>query len=240
MVPELAGCVRHGVYFPNGMHTIDPYAVTQRLFRAFLKSGGVYHRERVLMLEHKATHIKRIRTNAGLYKVGKVVLATGYQSARILRPLNFKVPIIAERGYHIEVTHKPLSFDMPIGAYERGFYITPMTSGLRLAGTTEFSSADHNENPNWRRSIILKRHIKTLMPGVTGKETSHWMGHRPTLPDFLPVLGKVPVLENLYLAFGHQHLGLTLAPTTGDILADIMAGRKPSIDLAPFDIKRFQ
>ncbi len=240
MVPELAKSIRHGAYYANGMHTTNPYTLTKRLFEAFLKDGGKFLKERVLFLEHKATYIKRVRTNGALYAVGKVVVTTGYQSGRILTPLNYRVPIIAERGYHIEVTHKPLKFDMPIGVYERGFYITPMDSGLRLAGTTEFSSAAHNENPNWRRSIILKRHIKELMPGITGKETSRWMGHRPTMPDFLPVLGKSPKLDNLYLAFGHQHLGLTLAAITGDIMVDVLAGRKPSIDLAPFDIKRFQ
>jgi D-hydroxyproline dehydrogenase len=90
------------------------------------------------------------------------------------------------------MSHRETRLNMPVGAHERGLYITPMSSGLRLAGTTEFSSAEHDAAPNRARADILKRHIGETMPGLAIEETNRWMGHRPTLPDFLPLLRTAP------------------------------------------------
>jgi D-amino-acid dehydrogenase len=153
--------------------------------------------------------------------------------------IGVRAPLGAERGYHVVVDHKPLGFDMCLGSHERGFFITPMDGGLRLAGTVEFSPAGKILAANWKRADILKTHVAELLPGVAGEETGRWMGHRPTLPDFLPALGHAPGLENLYLSFGHQHLGLTLAPVSAEILSGLVAGGKTALDISPFDILRF-
>ena len=94
----------------------------------------------------------------------------------MLKPLNLNVPIVAERGYHVEVSHGELSFDAPIGLHERGFYMTPMHSGLRLAGTTEFSSADRDAPPNWDRAALLRRHVEAILPGVAREQTGPLCG----------------------------------------------------------------
>ena len=239
MVPELSSSVRHGVFSPNGMHVTDPLSLTTEIFNHFQRDGGQFVNGKVTSFETDGKVIKALVTDKGRHKAGAVALAAGHKSASLLKPFGLKVPLVAERGYHIMVDHKPLKFDKPIGVHERGFYITPMTGGLRLAGTVEFSRAEKDPPPNWKRADILKTHINELMPGIAGKETSRWMGHRPTLPDFLPVLGKTPGVKNLYLSFGHHHLGLTLAAISARIMAGVILAGKSPLDISPFDIKRF-
>lgn len=239
MIPELSPAVTRAVFYPNGFHVRDPHAIVKKIFDAFIADGGTFHRERARFLEHDADTIHTVLTNRARYKVDAAVVTAGYQSAEFLRTLNFRVPLVAERGYHVVMDHKPLKFDMCFGSHERGFFITPMATGLRLAGTVEFSPASKNPPANWKRADILETHVTELLPGVCNEEKTRWMGHRPTLPDFVPVLGQARELKNLFLSFGHQHLGLTLAPTSADILAELISTGKTSLDLEPFDIMRF-
>lgn len=239
MVPELSKNVRYGIFAPNGIHIIDPYRLTKKIFQNFQNDGGQLVGEAIMALEQNGKKISALITASGRHEVGSVVLAAGHKSAALLKPLGFKIPLVAERGYHVMLDHRPLKFDKPVGSHERGFFITPMTEGLRLAGTVEFCRAEKDAPPNWKRADILKTHINELMPGVTLKETSRWMGHRPTLPDFLPVLGRAPGFNNLYLSFGHQHLGLTLATISADTLTALILSGKSPVDISPFDIKRF-
>jgi glycine/D-amino acid oxidase-like deaminating enzyme len=237
LVPELAPAIHGGVFFPEGMHTPNPFKIVESLFNTFTAEGGAFVRERVLALNGDGTCIT---TGSQTYTTDAVVMAAGHRSGALLRPLGFRVPLIAERGYHVEVKHPRLKFDLPLGFYERGFYITPMASGLRLAGTVEFSSAEQDHEPDWRRADLLARHAAALLPGVPGKETGRWMGHRPTLPDFLPVIGRAPGSRGLYLAFGHQHLGLTLSMATAGLISSLIAAGKTAIGLEPFALERFQ
>ena len=158
----------------------------------------------------------------------------------MLERIGLHVPMSAERGYHVEMTHDEISLDCPLGFHERGFYITPMKSGLRLAGTTEFTSATTDPAPNWKRADILKAHVQDLLPNIAKEETHRWMGRRPTLPDFLPVLGTAPNNKNLFLCFGHQHLGLTLSAVSAELMVALVNRATPAVDLTPFAIERFQ
>jgi D-amino-acid dehydrogenase len=112
-----------------------------------------------------------------------------------------------------------------------------MASGIRLAGTVELAAAD--APPSWARADLLTRLARDLFPGLTGRETSRWMGLRPTLPDYLPVIGRAPRQRNLYLALGHQHIGLTTAAMTARLIGDLVAGRTPEIDISAFAAGRF-
>lgn len=239
-IPEIAASVRHGVFYPDGMSTVNSLALTAAIFERFIADGGTFLQTRVVSLRREGARISALETTSGEQHADQIVIAAGHLSGRLLKPLAVRVPIVAERGYHIEMAHDEISFDMPVGAYERGFYMTPMTSGLRLAGTSEFSSADHDEPPNWARADILERHVRELLPGVTKTETGRWMGHRPTLADFLPALGPVPGFDNLHAAFGHHHLGLTLSAITGEILGELLSGGTPPIELSAFSLARFQ
>ncbi len=239
MIPELSSHIKHAVTYPAGMHVVNPYSITTNIFDRFVSDGGEFTKERIAVLEPTDTAVKTTSEAKAMRQFHAVAVSAGHLSGRLLKLLGYKVPIIAERGYHLETSYQKTSLNMPVGAYERGFHITPMSSGLRLAGTVEFSSADHDEEPNWDRAEILKTHIDEIAPGLAGAETSRWMGHRPTLPDFLPVLGRAPRHKNLFLAFGHHHLGLTLAPITATIMSELVAGARPSIDLEAFSLRRF-
>ncbi len=239
MIPELGPKVTKAIYYPNGFHVRDPYRVTKKIFDNFIKAGGRYFAEKVTAFDQEGGVLKAIISDKGRHQVDAAVLCAGHQSGGLMNTLGVKTPLVAECGYHVVLDHKPLEFDMTLGSHERGFFITPMDGGLRLAGTVEFSPAGKDLSPNWKRADILKTYAAELLPGVATEETGRWMGHRPTLPDFLPALGHAPGIENLYLSFGHQHLGLTLAPVSAEILSDLIASGKTALDLSPFDIRRF-
>jgi D-amino-acid dehydrogenase len=129
------------------------------------------------------------------------------------------------------------SITRPVTAFERSFVMTPMAGGLRLAGTVELAGLDAPENPE--RADILYQHAETLLPGLNREDATRWMGCRPSLPDSLPVIGPSPNSDAVYFAFGHQHLGLTQAAITAEIIGTLVHGRDSEIDLAPFRVDRF-
>lgn len=240
-IPELATGIKHGVFYPAGMSVINSLSVTQAIVSRFIEDGGVLHQAEVTGLDISDNDriVLRLKADAAV-TFDKVIIACGHLSGKLLEPMGYRVPMVAERGYHLEMSHQELSFDMPVGLHERGFYMTPMTSGLRLAGTTEFTSAGDDPAPNWKRAVLLRKHAEEILPGVTQTETGRWMGHRPTLYDFLPVLGQVPRQRHLYCAFGHHHLGLTLSAISAEIMAEIILGKHAPVDLKPFSLARFQ
>jgi len=166
-----------------------------------------------------------------------VLVAAGAASGELMRPLGHRVPIIAERGYHIQAPASRWPEDMPPVVFEdRSMIVTRFRGTLRAASFVEFGALSSPPDPRkWAR---LRRHAAELgLPFDT--EPMPWMGARPTLPDYLPAIGRSRRAANLFYAFGHQHLGLTLGPLTGEAVAAIMHGKEPAFDLTPFDLKRF-
>jgi len=154
--------------------------------------------------------------------------------------VGFNVPLAAERGYHLMVPYKDRKppVRVPVIGASPEFVITPMANGLRLAGTVEIAQPDRP--PNWRRAKMLKRLAEELIgPLEIPEDAPMWMGCRPTLPDSLPAIGRLPGAPAIIAAFGHQHLGLTLAAITGEIVASIASANPAPVDLAPFSIERF-
>lgn len=167
-----------------------------------------------------------------------VVVAAGVGSGRLLEPFGYKVPIIAERGYHIQTAATEWPVDLPPVVFEdRSVIATRFRSGLRVASFVEFSRSDSPpDRRKWRR---LRQHVTEL--GLSFNEpVAEWIGARPTLPDYLPAIGTSRRARNLFYAFGHQHLGLTLAAVTGEAIAALVVGDEPPIDVAAFDLERFQ
>jgi D-amino-acid dehydrogenase len=151
--------------------------------------------------------------------------------------LGHRVPIVAERGYHIQSATAPWSADLPPVVFEdRGVVVSGFTSGTRASSFVEFTRPDAPPDPRkWAR---LRRHVAEL--GLTfGDDTTTWYGARPTLPDYLPAIGRSAKHPHVLYAFGHQHLGLTLGPITGEIVGDLAVGAPPRVDLAPFAVERF-
>jgi D-hydroxyproline dehydrogenase len=166
------------------------------------------------------------------------VVCAGAASGDLMRPLGHAVPIIAERGYHIQSRAAAWPVDLPPIVFEdRAVVATGFRSGLRLTSVVEYAHRHAPADPRkWQR---LRAHAAALgLP--MGDDVTQWMGARPTLPDYLPAIGHSHRARKLFYAFGHQHLGLTLGPITGEIVADLVVGAAPAVDLTAFGLERFE
>lgn len=204
----------------------DPGAVLQALRSAFRAAGG--------RVEIGFARPDRIADPA----TDLVVIAAGVRSGPLMEALGHPVPIVAERGYHIQSASAPWPEELPPVVFEdRAVVVSGFTSGTRASSFVEFTRPDAPPDPRkWAR---LRRHVAEL--GLAfGDDTATWYGSRPTLPDYLPAIGRSARNPRVLYAFGHQHLGLTLGPITGEIVAALAFGRPPPIDLAPFDVERFR
>jgi D-hydroxyproline dehydrogenase len=167
-----------------------------------------------------------------------IVVAAGIGSATLLGGMEGQIPLIAERGYHVEGAVPAGADAMPPVVFEdRSTIVTQFASTLRIAGFTEFSRV--SSPPDTRKWLALARHAAELGLPFAGRP-KQWIGARPTLPDYLPAVGRSRVAPNLLYAFGHQHLGLTLAAVTGELVAELASGVDTTVDLSPFDLRRFQ
>jgi D-amino-acid dehydrogenase len=166
-----------------------------------------------------------------------VVLTGGAWSRGLAAALGARVPLDTERGYHVMLPQPGVEPRSAMLFPALGFGATPMAEGFRIAGTVEFGGLE--AAPDWRRADALVAHAQRLFPGLGTDGAQRWMGYRPSMPDSLPVIGRSPKHANAYFAFGHGHLGLTLAAVTGRLIADLVAGRSPSLDPSPYRIDRF-
>jgi len=166
----------------------------------------------------------------------KLVIACGAFSKRLTDNLDEKIPLDTERGYHVHFKGCDHLLNRPVIFSNRGFGITPMEQGLRVVGTVEFGGLN---NP------LSKRRVKNLinnakyMLGDLPEHEDEWMGFRPSLPDFLPVIGPSKNHKNIFYCFGHHHLGWTLGPISGKIIAGMIAEENTNLDLKPYSSLRF-
>jgi D-amino-acid dehydrogenase len=237
LAPGLAAHIVKGVLYPHGMHTVSPYHVVTGLAERFVAEGGIIEKAAVSGFDTDADRVLAVRAGGRSVPVAGVAICAGRASGDLTRHLGFRAPLVAERGYHVMVEPTGVAFDMPVSPAERGFFITPMREGLRLAGTVELGAPD--KPPSWHRADLLLKHLHAIFPGVTGKETSRWMGERPSLPDFRPAIGRAPRYRNVYCGYGHQHVGLTLATATGRLIVKLMEGQSLPAALASCDPGRF-
>ena len=237
LAPGLSSHIVRGVYYPQGMHTVDPYRVVSTLADRFAAEGGTVLRGRVRGFGRDGRRVTSVQLTDSELPAKAVVIAAGRASGELTRLLGFNAPLVAERGYHVMLAPDNVRFDMPVSPAGRGFFITPMNEGLRLAGTVELAAP--HQPPSWHRADLLVRHLKDIFPGVGGAEISRWIGERPSLPDFRPAIGRGPHLENVYCGYGHQHVGLTLATATGRLIARQMEGEALPEALKACDPGRF-
>jgi D-amino-acid dehydrogenase len=166
-----------------------------------------------------------------------VVLAAGAWSARLLAPLGLKVPLETQRGYHVMLPDAGVRVGRVLSPADRKVFISPMEDGLRVAGSVEIAGLD--APPTEARAMLLLDDLKKVFPRARTEGGKIWMGHRPCLPDSVPVMGPVSAWQGLYCAFGHGHLGLTGSAPTGALMGALVAGEKPNFDFAPFAAERF-
>jgi D-amino-acid dehydrogenase len=237
LAPGLSPHIVRGVYYPHGMHTINPYKVVVALAERFASDGGTVLRGRVRGFGRDGNRVTSVRLTERDLPAKAVVIAAGRASGELTRLLGFNAPLVAERGYHVMLAPDNVRFDLPVSPAERGFFITPMDEGLRCAGTVELAAP--HQPPSWHRADLLVRHLKDIFPGVGGEERSRWIGERPSLPDFRPAIGRAPRLANVYCGYGHQHVGLTLATATGRLIVRQMEGEDLADALKACDPGRF-
>ncbi|MBU8539383.1 NAD(P)/FAD-dependent oxidoreductase [Falsiroseomonas tokyonensis] len=231
--PDLKGRFRFGILAPENGSTLDPAAMTRALFEQCERDGAQVHRARVTGFRVKggSVHALELEGDATLETEG-VVLAGGAWSARLANQLGPRIPLETQRGYHVTVGSNNLALRHTVMAVEHNLMVNPMRMGLRLAGSVEFAGL--NAAPDFRRAAMLLARGKEMFPHLDTSVTSEWMGHRPCLPDSLPVIGRAPRVDNAWFAFGHGHIGMCGAASTGREIAHLVAGRDPEIDLSAF------
>jgi D-hydroxyproline dehydrogenase len=237
-LPTLTPNISHARYFPGMASVTNPRDVVMRIFDAARAAGAQFVQAPVLDIQALPDRRVSVRLGEDKLVVDKVLIAAGAKSARLTEQLGLRIPLTHERGYHVQLA-KPSgqSIRAPVSFVERGFTCNPMRDGIRLAGTVELGPP---KQPDWRRAEILARQFGELFPNErTPEVASRWFGDRPTLPDYLPMIDELPRARNVFVATGHQHLGLTLGPLTGELVSQLMAREAPAVDLHPFRADRF-
>jgi D-amino-acid dehydrogenase len=237
-VPQLTANYEVGLYLPEQGYVANPGRLVKALAAAFQRDGGVILQRKVLDIEIGAQGPRALLTDAGALPVETLVICAGAHSNAFTSRLGDDVPLEAERGYHVTYSDPGATLPMPVFFPEYKFFVTPMEMGLRIAGQTEFAGID--AEPNYARADILSKHMERLFPRISTADTTKWMGRRPSMPDSLPVIGRATHFSNAYYAFGHGHIGLCSGAPTARIIADLIAGREPNIDIAPFRANRFR
>jgi D-amino-acid dehydrogenase len=224
-----------GLWFPNCAHVLDPLEVVRAFATAAGQRGATLMRRNVSALRVKGAELEVV-TDSGSLTVRRVIVCTGVWSAPLLSPFGLKVPLEAARGYHVQMPEATPLVDAPIVYSNEKIVVTPMTGRVRATSFMEFTGADAPPDP--RKPEWLRAQVRRLGYACDDSIQS-WVGPRPVLPDYLPAIGRVAAAPNLFYAFGHQHIGLTLCAVTARVVADLVAGRALAVPLAPFDLRRF-
>ncbi len=239
--PELAETVSHALFFPNACRVKDPYLLSKQLFAVFQARGGCFEQTEVseIFLQENAVGVV---TATSQNKFEHVVLCTGAWGKPLLEQTGISVPLEAERGYHLTIETADMEtppLQHPIGSAERKFVMSPLASGLRVVGITEIGGLRLPEFT--RRFNVLRHHSRQLLPRLNNPalKVSEWMGHRPTLADSLPVIDQHPRHPRLLFAFGNQHLGLTQAAVSAELVISLLRQVEPEFDVKPYRVDRF-
>ncbi|MHC1479192.1 NAD(P)/FAD-dependent oxidoreductase [Frateuria aurantia] len=227
-----------GIGFEGSGQIRDPYQLAADLDAALARLGVERRSGHAISLASRQGRSVALTTEGELPSHDRILVCTGARSAGLLEPLGEVVPLIAERGYHLQWSEHDWPSSLPPVVFEdRSVILTRFKSGLRLAGFVEFAPFDTAPDPGkWQR---LARHAQELGLPVRG-EPRQWMGARPTLADYLPALGRTRQAPDVFYAVGHQHLGLTLAATTAEHIARLMLGQSDAAWLAGLSLSRFR
>lgn len=235
-LPEVTAAIVGGLHSPSCPMCTDPAGFVECLADDVVAAGGRLERERVVSLA-AAGEAVTVTTTGGRHTPDHLVIAAGLDSAGLARQLGDRFPLDTERGYHLMHPDAGMRPAVPVMAGEHKFVTTAMDAGLRLAGFSELGGPRLAPDP--ARYDVLLRHARRLFPDLPATGWTPWMGKRSTLPDSLPVIGPSPSHARVYYAFGHQHLGLTLAGLTGRILTAQIAGQTPPVDTTPLRAERW-
>jgi len=233
--PNINKIYHAGVFYKKARHARNPKKILLKLFDLFLKKGGKFLK---LNIQDIAFDNEKpiLKSDAQTFIFDRVVIACGAFSKKLTDKLDEKIPLDTERGYHIHFKGCDHLISRPVVFTNRGFGITPMEQGLRVVGTVEFGGL---ENPLSKGRIKnLVNNAKYMLDGLPEHE-DEWLGFRPTLPDYLPVIGSSKNYKNVFYSFGHHHLGWTLAAISGKIISNMIANKNTNLNLEPYSSKRF-
>jgi D-amino-acid dehydrogenase len=236
--PALAPVFKSGMLLPDNGRCKNPHQLVRAIAHEAERNGATIVRGRVQGFQNNATGVTAIIVDGVAHPVERMVIAAGAASGRLSAQLGTPLPVEAERGYHITIADPGVMPRIPVSNVDAKFVCSPMNVGLRVAGTAEF--AGYDAEPNWRRAALLEAQARAMFPGVRMEQVTRWMGRRPSLPDGLPVLGAAPKFGNAFFAFGNSHFGMSAGPVMGKVVAELVAGRKAGIDIAPFSPARFR
>jgi len=226
-----------GTFIPAWQTVSDPYDFAVAIGNAVQARGGTLRIAEVRSVTPVAGGVEVQLADGERISAAKAVIACGAWSKALAAALGDAVPLETERGYN--TTLPPGSFDLrrqlTFGGH--GFVVTPLTSGIRIGGAVELGGL--KLPPNFARADAMLRKAKAFLPDLRTDGGKQWMGFRPSLPDSLPVIGVSRRSPDVIYAFGHGHLGLTQSAATGRLVADLVTGATPPLDLAPFAAQRF-
>ena len=234
--PHINRIYNAGVLYPSARHARNPKKILLKLFDLFLQSGGTFIKQNVEKINFSSDEKPIVDTNINSYTFDKMVVACGAFSKKLTDQTNENIPLDTERGYHVHFKGHDHLLSRPVIFLNRGFGITPMEQGLRVVGTVEFGGL-HNP-PSKKRILNLVNNAKYLFPELSNHH-DEWLGFRPTLPDFLPVIGPSTNYKNLFYCFGHHHLGWTLGAISGKIISKMISNENTNLNLEPYSSKRF-
>lgn len=227
-----------GIFAPENGSTIDPHMLVRAIAEQVRSNGGTIVKADVKDVEIGPDGPVALETTQGRMRVDRIVLAAGAWSSPLARRLGAgSVPLETQRGYHVTFPDPQIDVRRTVMWNKRSVFVNPMNCGLRIAGTVELAGLD--AAPNYARADALAGIAAEMFPDINSEKQSKWMGHRPCLPDSLPVIDRSPRFTNTIFAFGHQHVGICSGGPTGRHVASLMAGRTPRIDLSPFSATRF-
>jgi D-amino-acid dehydrogenase len=236
--PTLSPDIAKAVLLPDNKSIRNPYHLVLKLVEAAKAAGTTFASGEVRTVERKTGGgVTVLLSDGRRLDADDAVIAAGVPTRFIARSLGEPIPLETERGYHTQIMQPGISMRYSIIWPARAFMVTPTAGGIRVGGNVELAGLD--AAPDYRRPRVLVRHAQRALPGLRVEEASDWMGHRPSLPDTIPIISASSRLPGVWYATGHGHLGLTYSATTARLLADMIGGNKPSVDMTPFRINRY-
>ena len=233
--PNLKPFYHGGVYYDYARHARDPKKILLKLFENFCFKGGKFLKLNIQDLnfdEGKPV----IRSETQRFIFDKLVIACGAFSKQLTDQLHEKIPLDTERGYHVHFKDCDHLISRPVVYANRGFGMSPMNQGLRVVGTVEFGGLNNSLSKNRIKNLILN--AKDMLEGLP-EHKDEWLGFRPSMPDFLPVIGPSKNYKNVFYSFGHHHLGWTLGAISGKIVSTMIANENTNLNLKPYSSLRF-
>jgi len=233
--PNIKPFYHGGVFYDYARHTKNPKKILTKLFENFLIKGGKFLKLNINNLNFDGEK-PVIRSETQRFIFDKLVVSCGAFSKKLTDQLHEKIPLDTERGYHVHFKDCEHLISRPVVYANRGFGMTPMEQGLRVVGTVEFGGLENALSKSRIKNLILN--AKDMLDGLP-EHKDEWLGFRPSLPDFLPVIGPSKNYKNVFYSFGHHHLGWTLGAISGKIVSTMIANENTNLNLKPYSSLRF-